>query len=211
MNKIKVHTAEKELYYQGEVIVKYSIEYPEIIETPYLEGKEIFNKYNRKQAIELKKFAEGEFYNQAKETYKYNKENGYPTMIYEIINQCNITYNYKNLLSLYFDEYTYAGGAHGSTIRKSQTWDLQLGMQIPLQAFFSKNEYYLIDILKQVNIQIKNQIEQGNNIFFPNYCELVLDTFRMENYYLTPKGIVVFFQQYDIAPYSSGIQTFLIV
>ena len=53
MNKIKVHTAEKELYYEGEVIVKYSIEYPEIIETPYLEGKEIFNKYNRKQAIEL--------------------------------------------------------------------------------------------------------------------------------------------------------------
>ena len=103
-------------------------------------------------------------------------------MIYEIINHSNITYNYKNLLSLYFDEYTYAGGAHGSTIRKSQTWDLQLGMQIPLQAFFSKNEYYLIDILKQVNIQIKNQIEQGNK----------------------------FFQQYDIAPYSSGIQTFVI-
>ena len=208
MNKVKIYTAEKELYYQGEVILKYSIEYPEIIETSY--QKEMFNKYNRKKAIQLKEFAEGELYQQAKETYEYNKKNGYPIMIYELVNKCNITYNYKNLLSLYFDEYTYAGGAHGSTIRKAQTWDLQLEMQIPLQAFFEGNEYYLIDILKQINMQIKTQIEQGNNIFFPNYCELVLDTFKLENYYLTPEGIAIFFQQYDIAPYSSGIQTFVI-
>lgn len=210
MNKIKINTAEKELYYNGEVIVKYVIEYPEIVETPFQIGKEKFNHYNREKALELKKFAEGEFYSQAKETYEYNKANGYPIMVYELINECNITYNMQNLLSIYFDEYTFAGGAHGATVRKAQTWDLKLGLQIPLHAFFIKNPYYQIDIVKQIIQQIEKQIEEGNNIFFPDYCKLVLDTFRMENYYLTPKGITIFFQQYDIAPYSSGIQTFIV-
>lgn len=210
MNKIKINSIEKQLYYQGEVIVKYTIEYPEIIQSSYQVGKEKFNTYNRKIALKLKQFAEGEFYNQAKETYKYNKENGYPIMIYELINECNITYNFKKLLSLYNDEYTFAGGAHGNTIRKAQTWDLELGIQVPLYSFFRGNEYYQIEIIKQINRQIAEKIENGEDIFFPDYCQLVLETFKLENYYLSSKGIIVFFQQYDIAPYSSGIQTFKI-
>lgn len=210
MNQLKINTVEKQLYYQGEVIVKYTIDYPEIIQTPYTIGKEKFNQYNRQKALELKKFAEGEFYNQAKETYEYNKQNGYPIMVYELVNKCYITYNYKKLLSLYCDEYTFSGGAHGSTIRKAQTWDLELAYIVPLQAFFRGNPYYQIDIIKQINAQIAKQIQEGNDIFFPEYCQLVLETFRLENYYLTQKGITIFFQQYDIAPYSSGIQTFVI-
>ena len=124
MNKIVFHTAEKELYYNGEVIVKYSIEYPEIISSPYEIGSQIFNHSNRKLALQLKQFAEGEFYNQAKETYEYNQSNGYPIMVYELVRECNITYNNQKLVSLYCDEYTFAGGAHGNTLRKSQTWDL---------------------------------------------------------------------------------------
>ena len=209
-NQFKFHIAEKELYYQGEVIVKYSIEYPEIISSLYAHGSEIFNRENRKLALQLKQFAEGELYHQAKETYEYNKAHGYPIMIYELMRECKITYNFQNLISLYCDEYTFTGGAHGNTLRKSQTWDLAIGNQVPLKAFFAGNEYYQLDIIKQINEQIAKQIAEGNNIYFPDYCQLVLETFRLENYYLTPKGIVIFFQQYDIAPYSSGIMTFLL-
>ena len=51
MNKMKMNTAEKELYYQGEVIVRYKIEYPEIINSYYNEGMQIFNHENRKSAL----------------------------------------------------------------------------------------------------------------------------------------------------------------
>jgi len=68
--------------------------------------------------------------------------------------------------------------------------------------------YYIIDILKEINNQIKEQLQAGTNYYFDNYCELVLDTFRLQNYYLTPNSIVIYFQQYDIAPYSSGIPVF---
>ena len=210
MNKKKMNTAEKELYYQGEVIVKYRIEYPEIINSYYNEGMQIFNHENRKSALELKEYAEGELYEQAKQTYKFNKKNGYPIMVYELVRECNITYNQNQLVSLYCDEYIFEGGAHGNTLRKSQNWDLKIAQEIPLQAFSKGNPYFLIDILKQINKKIAEQIESGVGSYFQEYCQLVLETFNLENYYLTPNGIVVFFQQYDIAPYSSGIPTFLV-
>lgn len=210
MNKIKMNTVEKELYYQGEVIVRYKIEYPEIITSYYNEGIQIFNHENRKSALELKEYAEGELYEQAKQTYEFNKKNGYPIMVYELVRECNITYNQNQLVSLYCDEYIFEGGAHGNTLRKSQNWDLKIAQEIPLQAFSKGNPYYLIDILKQINKQIAEQIENGVGSYLPQYCQLVLETFNLENYYLTPNGIVVFFQQYDIAPYSSGILTFLV-
>lgn len=210
MNKIKMNSVEKELYYQGEVIVRYRIEYPEIITSYYKDGMQIFNKENRKSALELKEYAESELYEQAKQTYEFNKKNGYPIMVYELVRECNIIYNQNQLISLYCDEYIFEGGAHGNTLRKSQNWDLKIAQEIPLQAFSKGNPYYLIDILKQINNQIAEQIENGVGSYFPEYCQLVLETFNLENYYLTPKGIVIFFQQYDIAPYSSGILTFLV-
>lgn len=83
--KIKINIAEKQLYYKGEVIVKYVIKYPEIIISESEELKRKFNHLNRQKALIIKNFAEGPFYNEAKEMYDFNKLNGYPTMVYELI------------------------------------------------------------------------------------------------------------------------------
>jgi len=63
-----------------------------------------------------------------------------------------------------------------------------------------------LDILKEINRQILDNKE----IYFEDACNLVLETFNPDSFYLVPEGIVIYFQQYDIAPYSSGIRTFLI-
>lgn len=97
----------------------------------------------------------------------------------------------------------------GITIRSSQNWDLQSGKQF-LLSYFYKNPYYIINILKEINLQIKNQIESGSNYYFDNYCELVLENFSFKNFYLTNDSVAIFYQQYDIAPYSSGIPIFYI-
>ena len=39
-NKTKINIAEKQLYYKGEVILKYTIKYPEITQSQYDIGKE---------------------------------------------------------------------------------------------------------------------------------------------------------------------------
>ena len=98
----------------------------------------------------------------------------------------------------------FSGGAHGNTIRTSQTWNLNYQRMIPLYYFFDNNPYFIINVLKKIN----NQIKENPENYFDNYCDLVLQTFNEKNFYITQKNVIIYFQQYDIAPYSSGIPTF---
>lgn len=204
MNFINKNILEKELFYDGVLVLKYHIEYPSIrLNVPEANIMK-FNTYNKGIALELRNRAENELYKEAVQTYKYNKEHGYPTMVYEVYSNFEITYNTRKIVSLYIDEYIFSGGAHGNTIRTSQTWNLVKGAIIPLERFFPNNPYFMVDIFKEIN----SQIAKEPGIYFENACTLVIDTFNPKSYYLEPGQIVIYFQQYDIAPYSSGIRTF---
>lgn len=205
-NVIKQNRVKKELSYQGDVILKYDIQYPEIVESDCKAGKQTFNQYNKNIADQQIRYAQGELYKEAKEVYEYNKKNGYPVMIFELVLQTNITYNQDQYVSLYQDRYVFQGGAHGNTIRTSQNWDLQMCKQIPLHCFYPGNPYFILDILKQIIKQIKPQEEY----YFEDYCCLVIQTFNPESYYMVQDGLMIYFEQYDIAPYSTGIPEFLI-
>lgn len=211
MNYIEIKKISHNLTYDNTVILKYTIEYPQIINSQYILGQRNFNIYNLKIVNDLKQYIFTELYSSAKDIYKYNKENGYPIMVFEVYVSCNITENYNNIVSLYTDKYIFEGGAHGTTIRNSQNWDLAVGIQFDLSRLFPNNQYYIINILKEINKQIKEQIEkEGENIYFKDYCQLVLENFNLKNFYMFPNYFEVFFQQYDIAPYSTGIPTFKI-
>ena len=208
MIEIVNHVLENELYYNDTVVLKYKIEYPSIRKSRYWYGYNQFNEYNYNHAIELKKYCETELFKEAKELYDFNHANGYPIMVYEIILNYEITYQNNALISLYTDEYMFLGGAHGNTKREAQNWNLQTGKQITLNELFPNNPYYIINILKQINHKIADQIENGEGQYFDNYCQLVQENFRLENFYIIPGAVVIFFNQYEIAPYSSGIPIF---
>ncbi len=210
MGEIVNCVLEKELYYNDTVILKYKIEYPQLTKTRYRYGMRKFNEYNYNKALELQEYCETELFKESKELYDYNQENDYPVMVYEIILDYEVTYQNYSVVSLYTDEYMFLGGAHGNTKREGQNWNLQTGREIILKELFPNNPYYIIDILKEINRQIAEQIEKGENYYFENYCGLVQENFRLENFYRVPEGVVVFFNQYEIAPYSSGIPTFKI-
>lgn len=207
MLKITNMKLEKEMEYDGNVVLTYSIEYPKIVSNNCSNcGIRRFNSYNFQRALELQNRAENELYNEAVELYRYNKENGYPIMVYEIVEKYNVTYNNNCVISLYSDEYIYTGGAHGNTVRTAQTWKLNLGRQLQLCEFFKENPYFLKDIFNE----IIEQIQKDPDIYFDDYCTLMLSTFNPESFYLTDDGLVIYYGQYDIAPYSSGIREFQI-
>lgn len=210
MNEIIKRVFTRQMCYKGYIILTYQIEYPEIVCARGSFGRMLFNEENRRRALELREYTETELFKQAKELYEYNQENGYPIMQYEVMKVYEITYCRKNIISLYTDTYFFTGGAHGNTIRHSQNWNLETGQQMALACFYPQQPEYLLILLRDINEQIKGQLEQNPGIYFDNYCELVLDTFKVENYYITESDIVIFFQQYDIAPYSTGIPTFSI-
>lgn len=207
---IKKKTLKEELKYDGNIILKYTIEYPQIIEEKWISEIEKFNRYNYQKAKILEKLSKGKLFEEAKELYEYNKKNGYPIMIYEIYSSFEVTYNSEFIVSLYIDDYIYRGGAHGNTKRSSQTWDFRTGCMIPLENFFKNDRNYVSKIVTQINNFIEKDIASGNDIYFENYCQLTIATFDVDNYFLQDGNIIIYYQQYDIAPYSSGILTFTI-
>lgn len=201
---------EKNLYYKNNIILKYNISYPRIISNLFYYGISQINQYNRLKALDLKIYAEGDLYELAKETFDYKYLNGFPITLFELVYDFNITYYENYLLSLYTTEYIFTGGAHGNTTMASQNWNIKLGNMFSLDFIFKTDCSYILYILKEINRQIQIQIDNGTNQYFDNYCKLVLDNFKLDQFYLTNKDVVIFFQSYDIAPYSSGIPTFYI-
>lgn len=206
MLKIINRILQKEMKYENTVVLKYHIEYPEIVIDwqQNRNGIKKFNDYNLKMALQTQQKAENELYKEAIELYKYNKENGYPQMMYELYREYQITLNQENAVSMYIDEYIFSGGAHGTTTRASQTWNLMLGKMVELYELYPNEPYFLLDILRKINREISENLEN----FFADPYPLVVEYFNPESYYIDNGKVVIYFQQYDIAPYSSGIIEF---
>ena len=206
MLKIINRILQKEMKYENNVVLKYHIEYSEIVMDwqQNRNGIKKFNDYNLKMALQTQQKAENELYKEATELYKYNKENGYPQMMYELYREYQITLNQENAVSMYIDEYIFSGGAHGTTTRTSQTWNLMLGKMVELYELYPNEPYFLLDILRKINREISENLE----IYFADPYPLVVEYFNPDSYYIDNGKVVIYFQQYDIAPYSSGIIEF---
>ena len=115
-----------------------------------------------------------------------------------------VSYNKNNVLSLTIELYSYTGGAHGITIRKSYNIDLNSGKNLPLNDLFKKGYNYQ-DI---INKEIKRQIDGApEGYFFKDQFKTIKED---QPYYLTNDGIIICFELYEIAPYATGFPEFLI-
>jgi len=115
-----------------------------------------------------------------------------------------IKYNQKNRISVVFQNYQYAGGAHGSTVQTAYTLNLQNGQQFALQDLFRDGADYRSAISNVVRDQLAAR--DLTNALFQPFSQIRAD----QDYYLSNNGLVVFFQQYEILPYAAGIQEFTV-
>lgn len=198
---------ENELKYQDTVILKYRIEYPQFESTYYKMTIQRINKFYENKALEYQQFCENEFFNLAKEQYIGGIQQGFPVRVFEAMLTYNVTYSSNCIISLYFDKYEFDGGAHGRTLRDSESWNLQNNSLLKLEQLINCSEVYQSYIFENIIKEIQTEPE----VYFPDYENLVKQTFDSESFYCTYEGIVVYFQQYDIAPYVSGIRGFLLI
>ncbi|MFV0394427.1 MAG: DUF3298 domain-containing protein [Coprobacillaceae bacterium] len=182
-------------------IFSYYIEYLHFnIDTP---GFQALNERNLEEAKQRQVYALNVLYGNAVQAY-YTGSQGLP---YEYSVTMRVTEDGNSIMSGFSDEYIYSGGAHGNTVRRPYTYDTTTGVQKRLCDFMTNpncNECIINNIINQISTSGQT------SIYFPNYADLVRQTFNANNYYVTPQGVIVFFGQYDIAPYSSGIRTFII-
>jgi hypothetical protein len=168
------------------------------------------NNYYRNEAQNLAQHAQTTLFTSAVSDYRNSLEHGYPVHEYEIVSYFTVSYNRDCALSLFTDHYEYTGGAHGVTVQSSDTWDLSSGARLPLQTLFPGNREIEHAIKRIVTTQVAMQIQKGEYMYFEDYAERIQETYRSAQYYLTADALAVYFQQYDIAPYITGLPTFFI-
>lgn len=208
--RVKTFELKGVMEYKNQKVLIYNIEYPQFASDKFKQFIKKLNIYYQADANLYQKFHVAKLYERAIDDYEYATQNGYPVRAYEIVVKYTLTYNQDCVISLYIDRYEYTGGAHGMTSRNGDTWSLEKGKRMLLSDFFPGQKNYRELIINNINKQIKEQIDSGNNYYFDDYENLVYENFNEKNFYIVPDGVTIFFQLYEIAPYSSGIMTFLI-
>lgn len=208
---VREKVIQQDMYYKNNIIMKYTIKYPQFVSNTYQTLANKLNALYRTKAVMYERSNIMNMYQMAMVEYEYSIANNFPIRQFEAYVDYVVTYNKNCMLSLYFDQYEYAGGAHGLTVRSSDTWNLSKSKRVELYEMLipSQNNgisYALDMILKQ----IEDKKKQDDMVYFDEYPKLIKENFKANNFYLTEEGVVIYYQQYDIAPYAYGLPTFTI-
>lgn len=198
-----------EISYRDTPVLKYSIKYPHFTSNifQYFVGR--LNQYYRNQAYSLLRYCEGKLCKEAVLFYNDSIVNGFTFHEYEFMLRYIVSYNQDCMLSLYFDQFQYTGGATGRTYKASNSWNVKSCRGVGLNELFPMKkrlkDYIAMKVIEEIAVQIKG----GTNIdYFDNYEKLVAQYFDPRNFYITPYDVNVYFQEVTIALRSSGIPVF---
>lgn len=111
---------------------------------------------------------------------------------YDMFADYKVKLNDQRYLSVLQSIYTYSGGAHGTTIRYSLTLDKKTGEPVSLRDLFDSDAY-----LYTLN---EYAAQQNKDIYLYEPVKIT----GQENFYLTDSELVIYYQQYEIAPYAAG-------
>lgn len=117
-----------------------------------------------------------------------------------------VTYNEKDRLSLYIDYYLDLGGAHGSTVRHTYTFDLSTGKTLTLKDVAGGNENYVAIINQKIKEQIAERVQSGELYLNTPFESIEAD----RDFFLNRNGIVIAFAEYEYTPYAAGMPEFVI-
>ena len=207
---INIREINCEFKYDNIEILILNIKYPIINIDNNTRSEENINNQISMQVKEYIEYATNTLYNQAMNTYTDSLKNNFPFHSYEAYMIYTITYNENCFLSLYIDKYEYTGGAHGNTIRTSNTWELCTGQNIYLYCFFMPYTDYTHMLIQEITAQAEKNLKENPYIYFDDYKDLIIKNFNPHSFYMSPDGITIYYQHYDIAPYSTGIVEFTI-
>lgn len=148
--------------------------------------------------------------NKAVADFKQNLANLPPTP-YSNASTFDLRYNLVsppgNILSIKFDIHTYyTGAAHPAGVSQTVNFDLQQGKDLNLGDLFVADADYLAPISKYCIDQLS-----GRDIGFDGFelgATATPENYR--NWNITADGLMITFDEYQVAPYAAGPQTVVI-
>lgn len=208
--EITMRETRRELTYGSTVVLTLSIRRPQVRLRGNPQAESRINRHYEMQASRFMNRATTTLYRMAVQQYRDSQANGFPFHAYDCVMQVTVTYNRNCHLSSYTDQYEYTGGAHGNTLRLSDTFSLRTGARLSLSDFFPRGTNLQRVFLGQILAQAEHNMQQEPGIYFDNYRALIVQYFDSDSYYLSPEGVNIYYQQYQIAPYSTGIVVFTV-
>lgn len=170
-------------------VIVYKYDYKDEVrdlEYPYFDGmnnKKAQDRMNRKIEQIVKSYMEDD---------KYVKQ---ATLRY------TVHMNEGNKVSISLDHYEYGGGAHGLYSLMGHTFNLDTGEEYRFSDLFTFDSASV----QKINRLIAEQIRERNIVIFEPFKGLQ----KEPTFYLEPGNrVVLVFQPYEIAPFSSGILKF---
>jgi hypothetical protein len=143
------------------------------------------------------------------EQIKYATDEGFePRDIdYEFVLNTEVHYgNNKDIIGHFINWYQYTGGAHGGTFITCRNYRLKDGSVVNLDNYFKPGyEKVLIPVLERKLLEYaecSSRDELDEHGYFSNE-----PMFVSENFEIRQDTIDFIYNQYDIAPYSTGITT----
>lgn len=122
----------------------------------------------------------------------------------EVIRNC------PNLLSLQYSHYWYTGGAHPNSSRTYWHFNPQTGKQIQLSDLFVKGYAPQLNAIAEQYFRQAKKLEADASLNQAGFW-FEKDKFQVNtNFALAPKGLIFFFNTYEIGPYVIGSTELLI-
>ncbi len=128
----------------------------------------------------------------------------------------SVPMNQDGLFSVNLSSETYTGGAHGNHFTRALVFDVKSGQRLrlgdiiegdKLQSFFKKEAQALLDLNREEDFLFQEAAEQFEilvKLDRPANEEELKASATFDGFYVTPESIVTQYNEYEIAPYSSG-------
>lgn len=124
-----------------------------------------------------------------------------PSSVQEMLGTYELKNNQRQVLSLSLSNYTYHHqAAHGLTIIKSLTFDLEKGKLASLKDLFKPGSGYV----GRLSSLIDEQIKQRDIPLLGEFTGIRPD----QDFYIADKALIIYFQLYEITPYVYGFPMF---
>ncbi|MEI3612146.1 DUF3298 and DUF4163 domain-containing protein [Pseudogracilibacillus sp. SO30301A] len=123
------------------------------------------------------------------------------TEFVEMLGTYEIKTNERNILSINFSNYAiFYQAAHGLTLMKSLTIDVETGEVFQLADLFIAGS----DYVEVLSIKVKEQIHERNITLLEPFTQISPN----QDFYIADKSLVLYFQLYELTAYVYGFPMF---
>jgi len=123
---------------------------------------------------------------------------------YEFDLDAEVLLSDEKYISIRFTDYTYLGGAHGSTAVCGAIYDAESGERLLPEDILGVSG---IELMTVVSEELTAMIEASPEEFYPDALELIETVlFGGISCYIEGNELVFPIQEYEIAPYAAGVQ-----